>query len=1138
MISVLYIDDERSLLEVGKNFLERSGTLTVFTAESASEALALVKEHHIDAIISDYQMPTMDGIDLLKAVRNTDPDLPFIFFSGKGTKEIVIEAFKHGADLYLQKHGEPKFLFEDLQHTVTEIVTLRNTERALHESEKLFREVFNNANDAIFLHEVNPEGPGKYIQVNDVAIRWLGYTRDEFLTMSPHDIVPEPVFFGVMPETMKRLIENGQATFESVHQRKDGSTYPVEVSTHIFMFNNRQVALSIVRDITERRKAEIALRKSEQRYRSLFEGVPIGIYRTTPLGQILDINPAFVHLLGYPNREMLMTVSVPDLYMNPGERIQWLARIEREGIVRDFEVQFRKYDGTIIWVRDTGEAVRDDSGQVIYYNGNFEDITESKRAEEALQKSEVRFRALVENASDIIRILDHEGRIVFDTAASSRDLGYPPGYTIGRHPFEFIHPDDLVMVKKKLSGVYTKTNTGVSSEFRIRRANGSYTWVESLGKNLIGVPGVDGVVITTRFIDDRKKAEEALVESEMRYRTLVDNALEAILIFDFSGTVLFANHATATLVEVDDPRALTGRNALEFIAPESRDAVLADFASVMDGRDAYLAQYKVITATGREIWAESIGKKIQFGGAPADIVMLRDITERKRAEEALQLKDFAIVSSINAIAIADLSGNLTYVNPAFLSIWGYENRQEVLGRPVLSFWMVPDEAQQVVDAIQVQGTSSGEMVGQRKDGTPIQVQLSANMIRDASGAPVAMMGSFIDITEHKAAEEALRASEQRYRDVVEDQTEFICRFLPDGRLTFINEAYCSYFGLNREECFGRRHSVILPPEDIKKMKDHLAALTVEHPVALITHRIVLQSGEIRWHRWSDRAIFNTLGDVIEYQSVGRDITSQKKIETQLKNYKETLEQRVRDRTSELSETNLKLKKQIEDRKKIQKKLTLSSKEKDLLLREVHHRVKNNLQLIIGLIDMTKTRAHEPIVISTLTDIMAKVQTMGSIHTRLYESKRFDKINMKRQVHDLVEMISGFCDHDHLDITTNINCAEIYLPVDQAIPCALALNEIISNIHKHAFSGRRSGLVEISSSKKDDKLRFIIRDNGIGLPSGFDIEKSNRLGLKLMRTLVEQQLHGNVQITSKAGTEVVIEFPMNQGESDYGTGTGS
>ena len=103
--------------------------------------------------------------------------------------------------------------------------------------------------------------------------------------------------------------------------------------------------------------------------------------------------------------------------------------------------------------------------------------------------------------------------------------------------------------------------------------------------------------------------DRKLKESDERYRALVDNALEAILVFDFSGTVLFANHATAVLIEVDNPHALTGRKALEFIAPDTRDAVLADFVSVREGRDAYLAQYKIITATGRELWVESIGKK-------------------------------------------------------------------------------------------------------------------------------------------------------------------------------------------------------------------------------------------------------------------------------------------------------------------------------------------------------------------------------------------------------------------------------------------------------------------------------------------------------------------------------------------------
>ena len=519
----------------------------------------------------------------------------------------------------------------------------------------------------------------------------------------------------------------------------------------------------------------------------------------------------------------------------------------------------------------------------------------------------------------------------------------------------------------------------------------------------------------------------------------------------------------------------------------------------------------------------------------------------------------------------------------------------------------------------------------------------------------------VDNTLNKWLLDELAESENRYRAVVEDQTEFICRFAPDGTLTFVNDAYCRYFMLDREDCIGKRHTVVLPLEDDRQMRTHLKALTLDNPVAYIVHRIIMPSGEFRWQRWSDRAIFDESGTVEEYQSVGRDITDvvraeqalresvehyrqlvemspdailvlndskimeinsasltlfgassprqllggsatslvhpdflttyenwicgamtgkkptplielkivqfngtvldietsavpityqgrqavqvvarditqRKMLEAQVKNQQEVLEKQVHERTIDLLRANEQLEMEIIERKSMQEELTLASNEKDLLLREIHHRVKNNIQLIIGLIDMTKMRIQEPAITAVLTDIMAKIHTMGLIHTRLYESKQFDKINMKQQVTELVDMTSGFYSHEHCTIDFTLDCAEIYLPVDQAMPCALALNEVLSNIHKHAFKGRRSGVVEISSSRKYSRLRFVIRDDGVGLPKGFDIEQSNRLGLKLIRTLVEQQLHGTVMIKSENGTTVVIEIPLAEAETDHGKGT--
>jgi PAS domain S-box-containing protein len=126
------------------------------------------------------------------------------------------------------------------------------------------------------------------------------------------------------------------------------------------------------------------------------------------------------------------------------------------------------------------------------------------------------------------------------------------------------------------------------------------------------------------------------------------------------------------------------------------------------------------------------------------------------------------------------------------------------------------------------------------------------------------------------SQQELQKSEERYRNVVEDQTEFICRFTPDGRLTFVNDAYCRYFGLDKDACIGCRHTVVIPPEDLPQMKQHLSAFTPENPTSIIEHRIVMPSGEVRWQRWSDRAIFDKDSRIVEYQSVGRDITDRKR----------------------------------------------------------------------------------------------------------------------------------------------------------------------------------------------------------------------------------------------------------------------
>jgi PAS domain S-box-containing protein len=218
---------------------------------------------------------------------------------------------------------------------------------------------------------------------------------------------------------------------------------------------------------------------------------------------------------------------------------------------------------------------------------------------------------------------------------------------------------------------------------------------------------------------------------------------------------------------------------------------------------------------------------------------------------------------------------------------------------------------------------------------------------------------------------------------------------------------------------------------------------------------------------------------------------------------------------------------VTDRKHAEEKLVASLQEKEVLLREIHHRVKNNLQLISGLLDMTRMRSGDESTNSILTDMMLKIQTMAQIHTRLYESKQFGKVSLTGQIRDQIAGLSNIYSHKGHEISCEIDSEEVFLPVDQAIPCALVVNEILSNAYKHAFTGREKGTIKISAVQENDRMIITILDNGIGLPPDFDISRTSSLGLKLIRTLVQHQLKGSLTLKRRNGTEMSVEFPVIQ-----------
>ena len=259
-------------------------------------------------------------------------------------------------------------------------------------------------------------------------------------------------------------------------------------------------------------------------------------------------------------------------------------------------------------------------------------------------------------------------------------------------------------------------------------------------------------------IEEHKQAEEALLQSEDKYKTLTESSLTGIYIHQDEKYV-FANDRFAQ-IHGYKPEELLGKDYLTLFHPDERERVRQAGSKRLKGEPApQRYEVKRLRKDGEAVWCETIAVRIEYKGKPAIMGNIVDINEHKRAEEALRIKDSAIESSINAIALAELGGNLTYVNKSFLGLWGYDSDQEVIGRSAAEFWQVQKKALGVIEALRETGSWVGELVARRSDGSLFDAQLSASMVTDDAANPVLMMGSFFDITERKQAEQALKERE-------------------------------------------------------------------------------------------------------------------------------------------------------------------------------------------------------------------------------------------------------------------------------------------------------------------------------------------------------------------------------------------
>jgi PAS domain S-box-containing protein len=433
MIAVLYVDEEAGMRDVAQLYLQRSGDMIVDTVPSGIHALESVTNRRYDVIVSDYHMPGLNGIELLKRLRGTGDKTPFILFTGRGREEVVIEALNNGASFYLQKGGNPKAQFAELQHMIEQAVERRRIEASL----RLTQYSVDCASDEVFWFDP----AGKFIYVNDAACYSLGYSRDELLKMSVHDIDPNYPQ-SLWADRICQLREKGSVTIESRHKKKDGTTFPVEITCNYFTLNGTEYIFAFSRDITTRKQAEEALQESERFFRTVIDNMLDATVILDWDGKVLFANRAAAHLVGLTSRETNADLNVVDfVFPEFRESLKYdldLVRRDQGGFLAEYRI--RSADGRDKWVECIGARIR--------FRGSYadlvsiRDITERKTAEEALRLSEEKFRAVFHNANDAITLNEiapdgRPGRFVEVNDLACARLGYT------REEFLSLTPDDL-----------------------------------------------------------------------------------------------------------------------------------------------------------------------------------------------------------------------------------------------------------------------------------------------------------------------------------------------------------------------------------------------------------------------------------------------------------------------------------------------------------------------------------------------------------------------------------------------------------------------------------------------------------------------------------------------------------------------